>query len=277
MEFEVRSSSVGKLCTNKPTFNSIELIQAETVVKNKIEKSGKIYNRDHLELYTTTKGIMTDAKKLKALFEKEQLFLLDPLPEGAMTYLEELWLQNHYGFKSFSLKEGNIATQKGTMVEDEAIALLSSYHNVKYVKNTIREKKGYLSGECDVHFNSMIRDMKCPETWETFRKKTGIPSIYYWQLVAYCHLYDCTLAALDYVIMPNPEDLIPLITYNFSHNEYNEFMEMEEKIKSMPARQRVKSYTFQGDLLTEISFMLGRIEKSKIYYESLTYEKCMKM
>ena len=147
---------------------------------------------------------------------------------------------------------------------------------MKNVKK-IEKVKGFLSGECDIKYNTSIRDTKCPETWESFRNKSGIETAYYWQLIAYCYLYDCSSAFLDYVLMNTPEELIADYVKNFSEDEYQRFLLTEKAISKLPLEHRVKTYALECDLESEIEFMLSRLKKAQEYYETLDFETCMNL
>ncbi len=275
---ELRASSIGKLCTTRRSFDQVEYSTALTKLKVKVEKNpDQIFNINRLQDYSEMRGMITDAKKMLQLEENKMLVELDPLPDGAKTHLEELWLKKNVKFQDFSLKDDSIQLIKGNESEDAAIALLASKLGIALTKNTRRAVKGVLSGECDVEYVNTVRDTKCPLLWKQFRAKQGVAGDYYWQLIAYCHLFEKREAWLDYVLMPMPIVLLNRYTANFSDREKALFIEEQKIINKLPARYRVKSYQIDSNIEAEIRFMLSRIERAKVYYNSLTYEKCMKM
>jgi len=275
---KVRSSSVARICTNRPTFDEAEYKKDLIELKEKALKKKIVFEDVTIKNLQETAGLATIANKVAKHQEKEMLFKLDPLPDGAKTYLKELWLKANYGFVSFSLLENTPSLLKGNFQEDNAIVILNRKLGENFQKNTVRKDKGFLTGECDVINHIMIRDTKVPETWVTFKAKHKIEDTYYWQGIAYCYLYERLTFWLDYVLMPVPDDVSiqERFTRGFSPNEKEEFFKMQEKIDSMPPEERVKSFSIPTeDIKNDIKFLISRLEKSEKYYNSLTYNKCM--
>lgn len=276
----IRASSVHRICTNKPEF---DVEKHNLLIRDLVEKTKKkaiACDLNNIRPLQEVTGLKTIVKEVLKSLENRKLVESDLLPNGAKTYMKELWLKNNYGFESFSLLEGKPALLKGIYQEDNAIKVLNSKLGTSYVKNTERITKDFLSGECDIKHNNYIRDIKCPETWETFRKKTELETQYYWQGIAYCYLYEASYFKLDYVLMPIPEEkhLEEKFVRNFSPGEKEKFFRMQDKIKSMPPSQRVKTFFIDpANIPEEIEFLKKRITKSLEYYNTLTYEKCMNL
>lgn len=271
----IRASSAYKVVTNKPYFEPEQLEALELKMRGKVST----YDRIHLEEYSKTKGIATDASAIIKELQKEVLVKTDPLPDGAKTYLEELWLENH-GFYNFSLREGSFQLQKGNLLEEKAIAEIGTLYKIKDIrKNVIRisSEELFISGECDVQYDDTIRDIKCPQSWNTFRDKEGISLTYKWQLVAYCMLYGKTRAFLDYVLLTTPFELIDVETRGYSEIELNQWRKTQEVISQLPLNKRVKTFELVTNLEEDIKFLKSRLAKSKEYYNSLTLEKCLKL
>lgn len=274
----IRSSSAYSICTNRPEFNEDEYYAELSKLKAATAKNKISFNIKSLDKYCETDGIKTQAKKVKALVNKKYLAENDPLPDGAKTYIEERWLELNYDFYDFSVSDGMSQIMKGNICEEPAIDLLSKYYNYKFKKNSERKTFDFIAGECDLHIpeRSTIRDVKVPETWKTFRKVQGIPLNYHWQLVAYCYLYGCSNAYLDYVLMPIPEEMIESFTRNFSDRELEKFLKEQEQIKTLALKDRIKTFKVTKDIQADIIFLESRLKKAKEYYDSLTYRKCMK-
>lgn len=273
----IRASSAARICTNRPTFNPTDLDTHFNKLKSKV---GDDFDIGNLEIYTTTKGIMTVAKDVKKELEKKRLFETDPLPDGAKSYLQERWLELNYNFIDVSSLEGSFATMKGNLVEDDAIKMIAGYYDINIKKNTERVTKDFISGECDVIYekggNRIIRDNKSLETWRTFRAKKGISVDYYWQLIAYCYLYDATAAFLDYTLMTTPGEIAHMITKHLSDINASKFYEMEDKINNLPTSHRIKTYAIESfNISSDLDFFQSRLEKAKVYYNQLTFEQCM--
>lgn len=273
----VRCSSAYSICTNRPNFNEAEYTAALDKFRTKVIAKLGQFDIRKIDEYVETSGLITDAKKIKILLTKKYLAEEDPLPDGAKSYLEKRWLELNYNFYDFSVRDDSIQILKGNVCEDEAIKVIGERYNFEVTKNEKSKSIPFLSGTCDMTYNSVIRDCKVPQTWKTFRKVTGIPPIYYWQLVAYCILWECSNAYLDYVLMPVPGELIPNFIRGYSEQEVEKFYREQDTIKNLPLRHRVKTYKIHSNLEIEKSFLKSRLEKAEAYYNSLTYEKCMKM
>lgn len=273
----VRASSVASICTNRLEFSYTEHDDLVDDLKARVEKKGLLFDLTDLHRYLDTTGLKTSAKAVMSSIDKKVAFERDDLPPGAKTYLQKAWLENH-GFISFSVSENDFALAKGIACEDNAITLLNSHYGAEWRKNTVRINKGFLTGEADIVGFVTIRDVKCPESWETFREKTGIPTVYFWQLIAYCYLYDRKAAFLDYVLMPVPDSLSNRFTSKLSQDETLKFIELQNKIHSMPSEERIKTFTLSEEVVeSNLPFMLKRLEKAEEYYSNLDYDTCMKM
>lgn len=276
----IRASSVHHLCTYKPNFDSQEYERVEKEMKKKVEAKGFKFSYQNLDIYAETRGLVTIVKDFKKLVEKKYLAEEDPLPDGAKSYLQLLWLEDN-GFHDLSLLESNVALMKGHIVENQAIKLIGETLGLNLKKNEIRKTKGVLSGECDIVYkidnHKIVRDNKSPETWKSFRNKnSNIETSYYWQLVAYKHLYDAQETWLDYTLMNTPREIIEIIGKNMSDSELQKLFATEEIISNLKPLERIKSYQI---IIPEedTEFMLKRLEKAKEYYDHLDYNTCMGM
>jgi|VirMetMinimDraft_7_1064189.scaffolds.fasta_scaffold00418_24 hypothetical protein len=275
----IRSSSAYSICTNRPNFDEGAYFQILEKVKTKVQKKKETFSLAKIDDYCMTPGIATDAKSLKSQMTQKYNAEHDPLPDGAKTYLEERWLELNYSFYDFSIGDGLFKIMKGNLCEDGAIELLAKYYKMSFEKNGTRMSLDFLTGEADIIVSSqeIVRDVKVPETWKTFKKKKGIPLQYHWQLIAYCLLYNCTSAYLDYVLMPIPEEMLNTYAKNFSEKEMLRFEKEQKSINNLPIEYRIKTYKLQGDIQEDIMFLESRLKKAKEYYDSLTFSKCMKL
>lgn len=271
----LRASSVHKICTNRPTFDEESCKLAIQELKEKTEKKKIVFDLSQLSILQETNGLKTISNTVAKYLQSKLNYQEDPLPAGAKSYLQTLWLEQN-GFNSFSLLEQSFPLQKGDICEDQAIKALSELFGANYTKNTERITKGFLSGEADIVTDLAVVDTKVPENWESFRKKEGIPSEYYWQLIAYCYLYNKFSASLCYVLLPTPQELIEYYTNKMTANEINKFAKTEEIIKNLDNEDRIKLYHIDSDIPNDIEFLISRVEKAEAYYSSLNYKKCMK-
>lgn len=85
------------------------------------------------------------------------------LTETAKSYIRDCVKEDTFGFKSFL---GNKQTQKGQMLEDEAIKQSGLARFCEYKKHIDRAENDWITGECDIldKDNRLIIDTKC--SWD---------------------------------------------------------------------------------------------------------------
>ena len=257
----VRASQVSKILSKRYEDNSLE-------IKNKI-KDIKVkdsnFKVEDIDLYRNVRGYKKLTDDLSKLLNKQSLFNTQPLPPGGMNYLQLVWLEENYGFKPIPEEISPYALHKGNTMEEEGIKFLGNYKkNVKHVK------EGFLSGTADIVLSDAIWDIKIPVSWESFRDKTEVPPAYWWQIVAYCHLYKKPKGEVIYLLMENPVD------YEGSEQFLDRLKEENKIIKQLKREERIKVFevNFSKD---DVNFMLNRLDQAEKYYKSLTYNKCMKI
>jgi len=278
----IRASSVHKITTNRPFFDGKGFAKLQAEFKQKVEKKGINYieDRGFAEDMVSTPGLKTIAEKIITGFENIHLTLIDPLHAGAQTALQELYLEKNYGFYNMSIKGNDPALKKGVLVEDDSISLLGNHLGIWLTNNKERvsNEEYFLTGEADVLYDNVVRDIKSPLNWATFRKKDGIETAYHWQLIAYCLLYEKTEAYLDYILMPMPKEMIIEQTKYMNSIESEKFVNYNFKIGNMEPKQRIKTYVIDPiKIKKDIEFLKRRLIKAKAYYETLNYNICMKM
>lgn len=273
----IRTSECYNICTDIPVFDEQEYLSAEKAL---IKKVGEGYSEDKIDLYVEERGLITIAKNFKKQLEKKEKYEKDELPDGVKSYLEKLWLTREMGFLPTSnvTTENLFALRKGVISEEEAINLLSRVHGRKYSKNTERVTKGFITGECDIDYEDSIRDVKCPVSWESFRDKTEAELVYRWQTVGYCHLYNKKEGYIDYILMPTPQELMEEALKYSSERVKHAYFKTMEVISNLPEEKRVKSFHIPEEEVKEKMVILeSRLDKSEQYYNTLTYEKCIKL
>lgn len=283
----IRASSVGAICTERIVLDEKKIEDAISELKSKAEAKKETFDtspekimEESIRLSSVT-GLSLVSKNLIKLLEKQKQAKEDPLPLGAKTHLEKLWLENNHYFTEISLSEGAIPILKGKIQEENAISLLHliHFHNfTPFVKNTQRITKGFITGECDIQLPQSIIDIKVPENWISFRSKDGIPSEYFWQLIAYCYLYDKKEACLAYVLMEDPQEVVDIILKWKGEEQKEKYFKMQESITKLHPTQRIKLFFIDEPTVADsIIFLLKRLEKAEEYYNQLTYEQCMKL
>ncbi|WP_334158547.1 hypothetical protein [Achromobacter insolitus] len=140
--------------------------------------------------------IMTDPKTKGAV-----------LSEGAKTYLEGVAKELVYGYTYCPTAK---YMEKGTLVEDQSIALYNSVFFTNYVKNTERRETDFLTGECDIFTGSKIIDIKSAWSLHTFPATAamGASKEYEWQMRGYMRLWDVDEAEVAYCLVNTPDELV---------------------------------------------------------------------
>ena len=192
------------------------------------------------------KAIQAKTKAKRA--DDEQLLLDDLLSQTlsstAKEYIEEMLIQAKYGIRKF---KGNKYTEKGNMVENDAIDFLMQHEFIFAEKNTERLNDGTLSGEWDVFYNGVIYDTKC--SWDYFtmpktRKNIESHTLdkgYDWQQLGYMRLLknkgvEVSHAEVKYVLMPTPAELL----YG-----QDEFELHHDFVLSLPVEKRIKTHRIE--------------------------------
>ncbi len=140
--------------------------------------------------------IMTDPKTKGAV-----------LSEGAKTYLEGVAKELVYGYTYCPTAK---YMEKGTLVEDQSIALYNSVFFTNYTKNTERRETDFLTGECDIFTGSKIIDIKSAWSLHTFPATAamGASKEYEWQMRGYMRLWDVDEAEVAYCLVNTPDELV---------------------------------------------------------------------
>lgn len=131
----------------------------------------------------------------------------ESLSDGAKTFLDDMAKEIVYGYrKTISSKE----MEKGTIVEDESIALYNSVFFTDYTKNTERRENDWLTGECDIFTGRKIIDIKSSWSIATFpaTSTAGIDKNYEWQGRAYMMLWDVDEFENAFCLVNTPDELI---------------------------------------------------------------------
>lgn len=131
----------------------------------------------------------------------------EPLSVGAKSEVERLAKQLVYGYdEEFSSKY----TEKGTLVEAQALELYNSVFFTNYAKNTERRTNDWVTGECDVFTGEKIIDLKSPWSLPTFPATVaaGRDKDYEWQLRTYMWLWNVDQSEIAYCMVSTPAELV---------------------------------------------------------------------
>ena len=130
------------------------------------------------------------------------------LSQGAKTYLWDLAWDDKYDTHS-DIESKYL--DKGIYCEPEAIQIYASVKGEHLIfKNEERFTNDYVTGEPDLIFDDKIVDIKCSWSNSTYKKvvrENKLPSLYYYQVMAYMWLTGKTKAEVAYVLCNTPEHL----------------------------------------------------------------------
>lgn len=211
----VRCSSLHRLLTNAKSIDDALLTPELTEIKAKRkrtdEEQGKLNHALNQTLSATAKELV-----------------------------EEMLIQQKYGVRNF---KGNKYTEKGNIVEDDAITFLMQHEGIFADKNTERLSDGIITGEWDIFYNGVIYDTKCP--WDFFTmpktqkkvesavKDSGydIQQIGYMRLLKH-HGREVRHAEIKYTLMPTPQGLLYASDNLELHTDFVESLSPEKRIRT---------------------------------------------
>jgi len=179
----------------------------------------------------------------------------DLLSKTATDYLDEIIIAHKYGREKDIM---NKYMQKGLMMEDASITLLSEVTEKFYGKNEQFYENEYIQGTPDV-VDDVVIDVKT--SWDIFTFSSAeVTRPYYWQLVGYMWLTGIHKAKLAYCLVNAPEELITDELRRLSwkmmmiDTQHPLYIEAEEKVRhnmvfdDIPAKERVKVFDVEFDV-----------------------------
>lgn len=183
-----------------------------------------------------------------------------PLSVGAKTHIRNLAAQDIFGVE-FEITSKEM--EKGTLVENEGIALLNRVRGLSLVKNTERKTNAWLSGEADL-FNAVGRrghDLKCPWSVATFpiARVDCEDKLYEWQMRGYMMLWDAWEWEVNYALISTPEHLI---RYEPASMHF---------VDHIPEHMRLTTWTVTRDPVKEAA-MVEKIKAARDYYAEVVAE-----
>ena len=212
------------------------------------------------------------------VFKDEEL----PLSEGCKTFLGGVYATQKYGKWSPSKDIGSKQTEKGKIVEDESLGLVSVLDGVYLKKNEERVVDNWFSGHPDAFEGDdilnaeIIHDVKSPWDIETYFSYLGkkLPDQYYWQMQGYMALCNAQIAYVHFCLVDTPPHLIKsaadrlLSTLDVISRESPEYIEAEETLMNnmtfsdIPIRERrIKFVVERND--EDIELARKRVEKCR--------------
>lgn len=186
--FKFRCSGIGNLMTNLGGITQKQLELLDELAQEKktgINKNGrKISWTDNKE--NTLADLIVKRDKP------------DELPAGAISYLDEVYDDVVWGRKDIL---HNKYLEKGNIMEEDALQLVSDADGMFYAKNKVRLENDYIAGTPD-HKGEIIIDTKCSWSMSTFRR-SDLTSLYTWQIKGYLWLARLEKGVLAYCLVNN--------------------------------------------------------------------------
>ena len=127
----------------------------------------------------------------------------DILAQTTISYLDEIFIYETTG------REKDISNkymEKGLLVEEDSISLLTQVTKRFYVKNKEKYENEYVKGTPDIVENVIIDIKSSWDLW-TFAK-AEVSKNYYWQLMGYMWLTGRTESLLYYCLVDAPDKLL---------------------------------------------------------------------
>lgn len=216
--------------------------------------------------------LMVDPKTKKAKEAGE-------LSQTTKTYLNEIFIKEYYG------REKDISNkyiEKGLLVEEDALDLLSKNDETIYLKNKEHFSNDLITGTPD-HCKLKLIDTKA--SWDIYTFfKAELTSLYYLQLQGYMFLTGHVKADLTYCLVNTPEHLIfeeqerlkwKMKVIDAETNE--DYIEACEKIEKamifddIPMKQRIKTFTIERND-ADLRRLEERILRCRTYLNELLKE-----
>lgn len=197
--------------------------------------------------------------------------LFKTLSAGAKTLVKDkVRKAKHNAPHKFS---GSKETEKGHLVEDDAILFLMQQEFISAEKNTIRFNNDWITGEPDI-ISDIVYDTKCPWTyWSMPYFKDDIESKsldagYDWQQLCYLWLlrenneFESKIideAQLKYILMPTPNKCL---------GKWDDFTLHIDFVESMNPADRISTYSIKWDA-SKIEMIKTKITAARNYAETL--------
>ena len=177
------------------------------------------------------------------------------LSVGAKTFIAKQAKEFVYGFDE---KISSKYMDKGIQVEDQSIELLNSVLFTSYQKNIERKENDWITGECDIFTGDSIIDIKSSWSLTTFPvlAEQGEDKDYWWQMQAYCWLWDVPNAEVCYCLVDTPEHLIGYEDHAL------------HKVSHINPELRVTRWKVQRDN-ESIEKIKLKVEAARIYYKQI--------
>jgi len=203
------------------------------------------------------------------------------IPIGALTYADTWHIEQKYGRRAQVVTD---QMQKGIVVEEKSITLLTDVTDVLYQKNKENLSNEWATGTPDIVNNDLVVDIKSAWDFHSFFKaegvetKTGLLTGYGWQLMVYMWLTGKKRATLAYCLVDTPEDIYLGLEYSArwkfqgldENPEYDKYCAELRKLHhfdDMPKEDRVRTWSLDYDE-EKIEQLKNRVELIREYLKT---------
>lgn len=210
-EILFRCSSLGKLMTEPQGKSKMEkYIDIQATLDDLVKRYSETANKET----KTGKNLLERIDKYTNQLNELRPFIDDVnLSKTCRSHLVEVFINNEYGRER---SNENKYIEKGLLVEDDSITLLSRVTKKYYTKNSYNFKNEFIKGTPDIIITdgndvpTHVIDIK--SSWDIFTffdtKFDEVNSDYYWQLQGYMALTNTKTASLIYCLVNTPDSII---------------------------------------------------------------------
>ena len=171
-----------------------------------------------------------------------------PLKSGGLDFGDTVksMIKRQVIFDVFGYRKStdNQYTDKGKILEDDAIRAVGLLTGTMPIKNTERRNNQWIQGECDVLTPTALRDIKCSWSMDTHPwfiedaeakvKEFG----YDWQGQGYMWLWDREVHYVDFVLLPTPSTLL---------KPWDDEIEHIDMVQAIPLQHRITTVKIERD------------------------------
>lgn len=171
-----------------------------------------------------------------------------PLKSGGLDFGDTVksMIKRQVIFDVFGYRKStdNQYTEKGKILEDNAIKAVGLLTGTIPIKNTERRNNQWIQGECDVLTPTALRDIKCSWSMDTHPwfiedaeakvKECG----YDWQGQGYMWLWDKPVHFVDFVLLPTPSNLL---------KPWDDEIEHIDMVQAIPLQHRITTVKIERD------------------------------
>lgn len=227
-----------------------------------------------LELEGKENKTTKQSEELATLIKKRENSKNVVLSDSCITYLLEVYAWEKYGKEPINADKKGKALQKGKIVEDDSITLLSLVDNRMYIKNVDRVYNEYLSGEPDIPVPNIKKTEKVIDIKSSFDIISFLSVInkplfngYKYQVNGYMDILGAEEGEIAYCLVNAPESMINEESRRLF---YKMDVATEDNLEYKKANQQlIKNMTFED---MPMESRVYKVNVDKINMESI-YER----